>query len=102
MLIIHLPYPVTCGVSSTRIYCRPHLFLLYVNDLPNTSSLLTLHLFTDDSNLHFSRKRLSHFEATLNYELKSDAKWMKCIRLALSISKTNFTIFHSSKLTPNQ
>ena len=27
---------------------------------------------------------------------------MKCNRLALSISKTNFILFHSSKLKPNQ
>ena len=26
---------------------------------------------------------------------------MKCIRLALGISKTNFILFHSSKLKPN-
>ena len=38
----------------------------------------------------------------LNCELKSVAEWMKCNRLALSISKTNFILFHSSKLKPNQ
>ena len=27
---------------------------------------------------------------------------MKCYRLALSISKTNFILFHSRKLKPNQ
>ena len=27
---------------------------------------------------------------------------MKCNRLAISISKTNFILFHSSKLNPNQ
>ena len=44
----------------------------------------------------------SHLEATLNCELKSVAEWMKCNRLALSISKTNFILFHSNKLKPNQ
>ena len=33
---------------------------------------------------------------------KSVAEWMKCNRLALSISTTNFILFHSSKLIPNQ
>ena len=56
---------------------------------------------SDDTNIYFSSKNLSHHEATLNRELKSVAEWMKCNRLALSISNTNF-IFHSSKLKPNQ
>ena len=96
-----LSLPVTCGVPQGSIL-GPLLFLLYVNDLPNTSSLLTLHLFADDTNIYFSSKNLSHLEATLNCELKPVAEWMKCNRLALSISKTNFILFHSSKLKPNQ
>ena len=96
-----LSLPVTCGVPQGSIL-GPLLFLLYVNDLPNTSCLLTFHLFADDTNICFSSKNLSHLEATLNHELKSVAEWMKCNRLALSISKTNFILFHSSKLKPNQ
>lgn len=81
---------------------KPRVFLLHVKDLPNTSSLLTYHLFADDTNIYFSRKNLSHLETTLNRKLKSVAEWMKCNRLALSISETNFILFHSSKLKPNQ
>lgn len=58
--------------------------------MPNTSCLLTFHVFADDTNIYFSSKNLSHLEATLNHELKYVAKWMKYNRLALSISKTNF------------
>ena len=36
-----------------------------------------------------------------NHELKSVAEWMKCNQL-VSITKTNFILFHSSKLKPNQ
>ena len=96
-----LSLPVTCGVPQGSIL-GPLLFLLYVNDLPNTSSLLTFHLFADDTNLYFSSNTLSHLETNLNHELKSVAEGMKCNRLALSISKTNFILFHSSKLKPNQ
>ena len=96
-----LSLPVTCGVPQGSIL-GPLLFLLYVNDLPNTFCLLTFHLFADDTNIYFSSKNLSHLEATLNHELRSVAEWMKCNRLALSISKTNFILFHSSKLKPNQ
>ena len=64
--------------------------------------LQAYYLFADDANIYFSSKNLSHLETTLNCELKSVAEWMKCNRLALSISKTNFILFHSSKLKPNQ
>ena len=62
--------PVTCGVPQGSIL-GPLLFLLYVNYLPNTSNVLTFHLFADDTNLYFSGKNLSHLESTLNQELKS-------------------------------
>lgn len=82
---------------------KPRVFLLHVKDLPNTSSLLTYHLFADDTNIYFSSKNLSSLETTLDRDqLKSVAEWMKCNRLALSISETNFILFHSSKLKPTQ
>ena len=70
--------------------------------MPNTSSLLTFRLFADDTNLYFSSKNPSYLEANLNHELKSVPERMKCNRLAFSTSKTNFILFHSSKLKPNQ
>ena len=56
-----LSLQVTCGVLQGSIL-GSLLFLLYVNDLSRTSSLLTFHLFADDTNLYFSGKNLSHFE----------------------------------------
>lgn len=81
----------------------PLLFLLYVNDLPNTYSLLKFHLFADDTNLFFfSRKSLGLLESALNQELKYITEWMKVNRLGLNVSKTNFILFHSCKLKLNQ
>ena len=74
-------------------------FLLYINDLPNTSKLFSFHLFANDTYIYCSRKDLNYLELILNQELHTVAEWMKSNRLALSILKTNFVLFrHSNKL----
>ena len=74
--------------------------MLYKDDLPNTSKLLSFHLFADDTNIYFSRQNLNDLELILNQELHAVAEWMKSNRLALSILKTNFVLFHSRRLEP--
>ena len=93
--------PLTCGVPQGSVL-GPLLFLLYANDLTNASSLLTFHLFADDTNIYYSCKNLDDLESKLNHELKIVAEWMKSNRLALSILKTNFILFHSKKLKPSK
>ena len=94
-------FSLTCGVPQGSVL-GPLLFLLYVNDLPNTSSLLTFHLFADDTNIYYSCKNLDDLESKLNHELKVVAEWLKSNMLALSILKTNFILFHSKKLKPSK
>ena len=72
----------------------------YFNNFPNTSKLLSFHLFAKDTNIYCSRQNLNDLELILNQELHAVAEWMKSNRLALSILKTNFVLFHSKKLKP--
>lgn len=65
-----------------------NLFLLYVNDLPNTFSLLTFHSCLLIILTLFSSKNLSHLEKTLNQELTSlllNGSW-STIRLGLVVT----------------
>ena len=98
-MAITLTLSITCGTPQGSIL-GPLLFLLYINDLPDASKLLSFHLFADDTDIYFSHKNHNDLELILNQELQAVAEWMKSNRQALSISKTNFILFHSKRLKP--
>ena len=75
----------------------PLLFLLYINDFSNCSSVLDLHLFADDANLFYSDKKLSDLELVLNVELQKVHIRLCSNKLSLNVNKSNFVIFHSSQ-----
>src|ERR1043165_4473680 len=75
----------------------PLLFLLYINDLPNVSPILSFILFADDTNVFYSHKSYHTLVQTINNELISIAEWFSANRLSLNLEKTNFILFRSHK-----
>ena len=89
---ISSPSNITCGVPQGSIL-GPLLFLLYINDLPNISSILRFVLFADDTNIFCSGKDLDITCQLINDELKMLTEWFKVNRLSLNITKTSFMVF---------
>ena len=58
-----------CGVPKEPVLGLL-LFLLYVNDMYNSSDKLSSYLFADDTNLLYADKKLRSLEITVNEEFK--------------------------------
>ena len=80
---------IKCGVPQGSIL-GPLLFLIYINDIVNSSTVLDFVLFADDTNIVLSHTNLNELIRTFNAELTKTSSWFKCNKLSLNISKTNF------------
>ena len=83
----------TIGVPQGSVL-GPLLFLIYVNDIYNSSNKLQFYLFADDTNLMYADKDLKILESILNAELLKVCNWLTANKLSLNIKKTHFVIFH--------
>ena len=63
-------YVVKCGVLQSSIL-GSLLFLLYINDLKNASSVLDLIMFADNTNLFYTHSNIQKLFATMNEQLAS-------------------------------
>ena len=78
---------------STGFYSGSLLFLLYINDIHLSSSLLKFILFADATNVLFSNADFNMLQDILNSELEKVSNWVMANKLTVNIKKTNYVIF---------
>ena len=60
------------------------LFLIYINDIYNSSKKLSFHLFADDTNLLYADKDLKSLESVTNIELQKVCDWLNANKLTIN------------------
>ena len=75
----------------------PLLFLLFINDLPNVSDILSFILFADDTNIFCSHSSYDALTQIINSELTLVFDWFSANMLSLNCDKTSFILFSSHR-----
>ena len=82
---------IACGVPQGSTL-GSLLFLLYINDLPNSSEKLSFRIFADDTNIFFTGGNPKEVELTMIEEIKLVLKYCATNKLSVNLKNTNYML----------
>ena len=88
---------VSIGVPQGSIL-GPLLFLLYINDIANSSNILKFILFADDTTIFHSHKNIHEVFQVIKTELPKVQEWLNANKLSLNTIKTKYMLFHKPNM----
>ena len=91
---------ITCGVPQGSTL-GPLPFLLYINDLPESSKKLTFRIFADDTNIFYSSKDPEQLQRVINEELGNVLKYCVANMLSINFKKTHYMLITSPRKKVN-
>ena len=91
---------VCTGVPQGSVL-GPLLFLVYLNDMSNSSGVLNFIHFADDTTLFLTGENLDDLCGVVNDELGRVDEWLITNKLSLNVNKTNSIIFSNYTISDN-
>ena len=74
------------------------LFLIYINDIANSSNILKFILFADDTTIFHYNKNIHEVFRVIKTELPKVQEWLNANKLSLNTIKTKYMLFHKQNM----